>query len=217
VSVKTALRSLLTCQFLRMRAVLLLACNRPAAALARFEHLLRFQPLDRHALASRAHIQARQGRFNEAVESLRLLTQIDPQEAAGWFNLGYALQQLGQHGEAGVAFRRALAIDPRMDRAWYGLALVLMDARLYQAAADALENTTALQPMAPHGWFMLAQVRQALEQPDEALKIALHLRRFEPKVAAQLERALRMGAGATSRHEDRDVQAASTPAARHAA
>jgi Flp pilus assembly protein TadD len=105
------------CQFLRARAVLLLACGRSDACLACFMQLLEHRPFDRHALASVAHIHAQRGRFNEASKSLSLLTQTYPQESAGWFNLGYALQQLGQQGDAGVAFRQALAIDPRMDRA----------------------------------------------------------------------------------------------------
>jgi tetratricopeptide (TPR) repeat protein len=213
----TAVGSPLACQFLKIQAVVLLTLRRSHAALACFDQLLELRPLDRHALASRAHIHAQQGSFNEAVESLRVFTQTYPQEPAGWFNLGYALQQLGQQGEAGVAFRQAVAIDPRMDRAWYGLALVLMDARLYQAAADALEKNTALQPMSPHGWFKLAQVRQALGQPDEAIKIARHLRQFEPKVAAQLERALGMGVAVSACQEACDVLTVPTRAAQHAA
>ena len=214
---KMASRSLLTCQFLRMRAVVLLACGRPDAALARFEQILRLRPLDHHALASRAHLHAQRGSFDKAIESLHLLTQTCPQASSGWFNLGYALQQLGQQGQAGVAFRSALTIDPRMDRAWYGLALVLMDSRLFEGAADALEKNTALQPMSPHGWFKLAQVRQALEQHDEAFKIVLHLRQFEPKVAAQLEKTLGLGLRSNSSQEDRDMTAVTTRAARHAA
>ena len=176
--------------------MLLLATGRSNAALARFDQILLLCPLDCHALASRAHLQAQRGCFDKAIESLHLLTQTYPQESSGWFNLGYALQQLGRHGQAGVAFRQALAIDPRLDRAWYGLALVLMDSRQYQAAADALEKTTSLQPMSPYGWFRLAQVRQALDQHDEAFKIALQLRQFEPKVAVQLERVRGLGRSA---------------------
>ena len=188
--------SWLTPQLLRIHAVLLLAMGRSNAALARFDRLLLLRPLDCHALASQAHIHAQRGRFDEAIDSLRLLTQTRRQDSAGWFNLGYALQQIGEQGQAGVAFRQALAIDPRLDRAWYGLALVLVDSRQYREAADALEKTTALQPMSPHGWFRLAQVRQALDQQDEALKIALHLRQFEPEAAAQLERVLGLGRSA---------------------
>jgi tetratricopeptide (TPR) repeat protein len=211
---KMALRSLLICLFLRVHAVLLLTIGRSDAALARFEQLLRLRPLDHHALASRAHLHAQRGRFSEAIDSLLLLAQTSPQESSGWFNLGYAFQQLGQQGDAGVAFRRALAIDPRMDRAWYGLALVLIDSRLFEGAADALERNTALQPMSPHGWFKLAQVRQALDQHDDALKIALHLRQFEPKVAAHLERVLGLGRSASPRLDGVDT---STVIVRHAA
>ena len=132
--------SWLTLQLLRMHAVLLLAMGRGNAALARFDRLLRLRPLDCHALASQAHIHAQRGSFDAAIDSLRLLTQTRPQESAGWFNLGFTLQQLGEQGQAGVAFRQTLAMDPRLDRAWYGLALVLMDSRQYQEAAFALEK-----------------------------------------------------------------------------
>jgi tetratricopeptide (TPR) repeat protein len=214
---KTALRSLLICQFLRIHAVLLLAIGRSDAALARFEQLLRLRPLDHHALASRAHLHAQRGSFSEGIDSLLLLTQTCPQASFGWFNLGYALQQLGQQDQAGAAFRRALAIDPRMDRAWYGLALVLMESRLFEGAADALEKTTALQPMSPHGWFKLAQVRQALDQHDEAFKIVLHLRQFEPKVAAQLEQVLGLGRSAMPHLDGRGTPAVIPRTTRHAA
>jgi predicted Zn-dependent protease len=75
-----------------------------------------------------------------------------------------------------------------MDRAWYGLALVLMHQRQFQPALAALKQNTALQPLSPHGWYRMAQVRLALGQPEEARKLINHLRRFEPRVAAQLER-----------------------------
>ena len=209
--------SWLTLQLLRMHAVLLLAMGRRKAARARFDRLLRLRPLDCHALASRAHIHAQQGSFDAAVDSLRLLTEIRPQKAAGWFNLGFALQQVGENGQAGAAFRKALTIDPRLDRAWYGLALVLMGSRQFQEAAGALEKNIALQPMSPYGWFRLAQVRQALDQHDEAFSIALHLREFEPKVAARLERVLGLGRSASPQLDAPNKRAVVSHASHHAA
>lgn len=208
---------MVTGHFLRMHAMLLLTFGCCGAALGRFDRILQLRPLDCHALASRAHIYAQRGSFDKAVESLGLLTQTYPQESSGWFNLGYALQQLGQQGQAGVAFRCALAIEPRMDRAWYGLALALMDSRQFQEAADALEENIALQPMSPYGWFSLAQVRQALDQHDEAFRIALHLREFEPKVAALLERVLGLERSGSPYLDGPAARAVITPAIRHAA
>ncbi len=174
--------------FLRMQAVLLLVFGEKLRALARFDRMLQLRPVDRYALASRAHVHAQLENFETAISSLQQLTSAWPQEAAPWFNLGYVLQQAGHHEDAEPAFRNALERDPRMDRAWYGLALGLMHQRRFHDAAEALKNNTALQPMSPHGWYRLAEVRLALGQPEEARKHLEHLRQFEPKVAAQLER-----------------------------
>ncbi len=75
-----------------------------------------------------------------------------------------------------------------MDRAWYGLALVLIQAHRFDEAIAALKKNTELQPMSPFGWYQLARVHVDRHEPDEAVKIIRHLKGFEPKVAAQLER-----------------------------
>lgn len=174
--------------FLKAQALLLLAAGKRAAALQRFARMLRLRPADPYALASRGHVQAQLQLTQEAVDSLRQLTAAWPRQAAGWFNLGYVLQQAGRHEEAGPAFERAVALDPRLDRAWYGLALVRIHQQRWQEAAEALERNTALQPLGPYGWYRLAQVWLALGEPGKAHKVIAHLRRFEPRVAAQLDR-----------------------------
>ena len=75
-----------------------------------------------------------------------------------------------------------------MDRAWYGLALLLIRERRFDEAVVALKKNTELQPMSPFGWYQLARVHVDRQDPDEAVKVIRHLKRFEPKVAAQLER-----------------------------
>lgn len=180
---------------LKLQAVVLLALGCEQAALSRFGRLLQLRPLSRYALASRAHLLVKLNHIDEAIACLQQLTGAWPQEAAGWFNLGFVLQQAGRHDEAEPAFRRALKCDARLDRAWYGLALVLMQQRQFQQALEALTKTTALQPLSPHGWYRMVQVRLALGQPEEARTLIEHLRRFEPRVAAQLERETGLGHG----------------------
>jgi Tfp pilus assembly protein PilF len=79
-------------------------------------------------------------------------------------------------------------LSPALDRAWYGLGLVLIRLRRFDEAVDALRKNTELQPMSPYGWYQLARVHVDRHEPDEAAKIIRHLKGFEPKVAAQLER-----------------------------
>ena len=182
---------------LKAQAMLQLTFSHRAGALARFDRMLMLWPLDRYALASRAHVLVQLNRLDESIASQQQLTRLagpQSQLAAAWFNLGYILQQAGRHEEARPAFEKATEHAPCMDRAWYGLALVLIHQQQFHEAKQALKKNTALQPMSPYGWYRLAEVNLALGEPEKARKVIDRLRRFEPKVAAQLERDIGLGA-----------------------
>ena len=179
--------------FLKVQAMLLLAFGRPAAALARFDQMASGWPLDRYALASRAHVLAGLNRLEASIISQQQVVGLpgsQAQRAVDWFNLGYLQQHAGRHDEARPSFEKATQFNPAMDRAWYGLALVLMHQQQFNQARQALKKNTALQPMSPHGWYRLAQVNLALGEPEKSRKVIDHLRQFEPRVAAQLEREI---------------------------
>lgn len=174
--------------FLRLQGMALLVFNQKQAALSRFDSMLVLRPNDRYALASRAHVLAQLGQRSQAIAALRILVSQQTVNSAAWFNLGFMLEEDKQHEAAEAAFRRALEIEPLMDRAWYGLALILIQTHRYDEAVLALKRNTELQPMSPFGWYQLARVHVDRHEPEEAVKIIRHLRGFEPKVAAQLER-----------------------------
>ena len=175
--------------FQRLRAMALLTFGLRAAAEDAFSAMLARWPDDAYALASRAHLRAQMGRRSQAIADAQRLVEVHPtRSAADWFNLAYLLEEAERYDEAEPAFRRATELDPQLDRAWYGLALVLIRQRRLDDAVAALERNTKLQPMSPFGWYQLARVHVDRAQPDEARKIIRHLKGFEPKVAAQLER-----------------------------
>jgi tetratricopeptide (TPR) repeat protein len=124
-----------------------------------------------------------------AIDDAQALVAAHPERsAADWFNLAFLLEAAGRYEEAEPAFRRAVTLDDKLDRAWYGLGLVLIRLGRHDDAVAALERNTKLQPMSPYGWYQLARVHAERHAPDEAVKIIRHLKGFEPKVAAQLER-----------------------------
>jgi tetratricopeptide (TPR) repeat protein len=173
----------------KLRAMGLLVFGRAAAAETVYDEMLTRWPGDAYALASRAHLRAKRGARAEAIADARALVAAHPQRsAADWFNLAFLLEEAGQLDEAEVAFRRAVALDPKLDRAWYGLGLVLIRLQRFEEAVPALKRNTELQPMSPYGWYQLARVHMDRRQPDEARKIIAHLKGFDPKIAAQLER-----------------------------
>jgi tetratricopeptide (TPR) repeat protein len=175
--------------WLKLGAIAWLVIGRTAQAETVFDEMLRRWPGDGYALASRSHVRAQRGRRAEAIADLQALLAAQPERsAADWFNLAYLLEDAGEYAQAEPAFRRALALDPKLDRAWYGLGLVLIRLQRVDDAVAALKRNTELQPMSPYGWYQLARVQVERREPEEARKIIRHLKGFEPKVAAQLER-----------------------------
>lgn len=174
---------------LKVRAIALLVVGRQGAAESVFDALLARWPGDAYGLASRAHLRAQSGRTALAIaDAERLVAGHPERSAADWFNLAFLRDKMNQHEAAEADFRRALALDAKLDRAWYGLALTLIRQGRLDDAAAALRRNTELQPLSPFGWYQLARVHANRREPDKARKIIAHLRGFEPKVAAQLER-----------------------------
>jgi predicted Zn-dependent protease len=121
-------------------------------------------------------------------DAQRLVQQHPARSAADWFNLAFLLERADQLVDAEPAFRRAVALDDRLDRAWYGLGVTLVRLGRVDEAVVALKRNTELQPLSPYGWYQLAQAHVARQQTEEARRVIRHLKNFEPKVAAQLER-----------------------------
>lgn len=174
---------------LKLQAIAWLVLGSRARAGVLFDRMLAAWPRDAYALSSRAHLRAPGGNRPGAIEDARALVAAHPgRSAADWFNLGFLLDDAQRLDEAEDAFRRAVALDPKLDRAWYGLGLVLIRQQRLAEAVAAFKRNTELQPMSPYGWYQLARVQVERREPEEARKIIRHLKGFEPKVAAQLER-----------------------------
>jgi tetratricopeptide (TPR) repeat protein len=176
---------------LKLQVIAALMFNRHRLAIRFLDDRLADSPQDAYALSNRAHVHAQLGNKTQAIADLRALIAFHPaRSAADWFNLAFLLEGEDDVAGAEANFRQALALDPKLDRAWYGLGLALVRQGRYDEAAAALKRNTELQPMSPYGWYQLARVHMDRKQPDEARRIITHLKGFEPKVAAQLEREI---------------------------
>lgn len=142
------------------------------------------------ALQTLAYLLARRGAseaYAEATTLLERATDLQPQAAAAWFNLGYVQQQAGQHAAALGALRQALALSPELDRAWYGLGLSLLQLGQTAEALEAFQTNTRLQPHSPHGWAGCARAQLQLGDAEAARATLDHLRQFEPRAARALQ------------------------------
>ncbi len=174
--------------YLKLRAMCWLVLGKPEQALVQFNAILEAKPGDGYALASRAHVRVQAGDLASALQDSFELVRLRSNDASTWFNHGFMLETAERWEEALAAFTRATELGPKLDRAWYGRGLVLIRLQRYEEAIASLKRNTELQPMSPYGWYQLARVHVDRSNPDEAVKIIRHLKGFEPKVAAQLER-----------------------------
>ena len=153
-----------------------------------FLGILEKSPHDLLTLNSLAYDAMQAGDPALALNYFDRVLVISPDKSNAHFNHAFVSEELGRLEDAERGFRAAIAIEEKMDRAWYGLGLVLIRQGRLEDALAALQRNTQLQPMSPFGWYQLARVHVDLKQPNEARKVIRHLKGFEPKVAAQLER-----------------------------
>ena len=182
----TAFRS--RCLWLKFKAKTLLVFGLRVKAHEVFQEIIEINPIDALALNSLAYEELNNRRLVQALSFFERALAQTPSNANAHFNVGFVCEELGRSQEAELAFKAALQLDEKLDRAWYGLGLVLVRQRKFEDALMAFKRNTDLQSMSPFAWYQMARVHMELGQPDEALVVMRHLKGFEPKVAAQLER-----------------------------
>ena len=170
------------------RAKALLFLGMRGAAKGVFLEMAKRWPDDVLALNSLAYDAIQSQHPAIALDYYARVLKLQPQVSNAHFNHAFVAEELGQSQAAEQGFRAALQIEEKMDRAWYGLGLALVRQGRLDEALVALKRNTSLQPMSPFGWYQMARVHVDLHQPEEARAVIRHLKGFEPKVAAQLER-----------------------------
>ena len=182
----TAFRS--KCLWLKFKAKTLLVFGLRAQAHEVFQEILEINPVDALSLNSLAYEELNNRRLVQSLGYFERALVQTPNNANAHFNVGFVCEELGRSQEAEIAFKAAIQLDEKLDRAWYGLGLVLVRQRKFEESLLVFKRNTELQSMSPFAWYQMARVHMEMHQPEEALAVMRHLKGFEPKVAAQLER-----------------------------
>ena len=172
--------------YLRGRAQLLL--RRRPEAIAAYRDALAANPAFTRAAHALAFLLAQDKHYPEAESALRQTVQASPGDATAWFNLGYVCDQQQKTAEAIAAFSEAVRLSPKLDRAWYGLGHCLASRHDDAAAVPAFERAIQIDPMNWHAWIALGLCFHRLQQPDKVRDVAMHLNRYQRRMARQLIR-----------------------------
>src|ERR1039457_6124099 len=95
------------------RAVSLHLAGRRDEALTQLQRAVAANQASAEIYRAMAHIQFEMADYKESGKSYRLLTQVKPQYAMGWFNLAVSLERQGSWDDASEAFHKASTLDPK--------------------------------------------------------------------------------------------------------
>jgi tetratricopeptide (TPR) repeat protein len=133
---------------------LLILKNRLTEADPLNESVLKSNGKDDEALTLRGEIQLQRNQLNEAVQTLQGVVTRNPDMAVAHYQLGLALNRLGEPDRAGTEWQQAIRLRPNMveaDRALAGLTLQKSDmAGLERYSSEIIQ----LQPASPDGYAL---------------------------------------------------------------
>ncbi len=121
--------------------------GREEDAIQCFRQELKNNPDNVDAMRFLAAVYFKQGnKLRDAGALLERLTQIAPDFAAAWLDLGQVYLKLGKRMEAIEAFTQATVLEPRNGNAWEKLASTHSSAGYPEQAAKAFEKAIAISP-----------------------------------------------------------------------
>jgi Tfp pilus assembly protein PilF len=115
-------------------------------------------------------------RADEAREILEEITQSEPADARGWYNLGLLEKSAGNSEAALAAFTRALVIDPDDADTFYFLGALKSQLHQYPEAIKEFQAALKINAYHVSAEFGLAQ---AYQRSGDSPKAKAHLERFQ--------------------------------------
>src|SRR5439155_5456105 len=108
--------------------------------------------------------------YAAAVDPLKKVAKVQPDNAAVWFNLGFAYSEMGQYADAVRAYQMALELQPEVFEGRLNLAVAFLKLDRYPEAQGELEKAVKLKPNNPRAHFQLGRALALEKQFDGAEK-----------------------------------------------
>jgi tetratricopeptide (TPR) repeat protein len=118
-----------------------------------------------------------------AVQALKAVVKAQPNNAAAWFNLGYAFSGLHQDEDAVRAYQKTLELQPDLFEAHLNLGILLMQMKRVQESVEHLEKAVALKPEHPRAHLYDGRALAAAGQAEAAEKQFQEALRLDPTLA----------------------------------
>src|SRR5450432_3196869 len=141
------------------------------------------------------HIQFELGNFEEAAKSYRILVQVKPQYAIGWFNLAVCLERSSAWEDAAQAFHKACTLEPAHLDAHLGLGVCHLREEDPKSALFSFERCLELSANHEDALFGKAVALQSLGHGDDASEIYQRILERNPNSEESLSNLVLIGMG----------------------
>jgi tetratricopeptide (TPR) repeat protein len=121
-----------------------------------------------------------EGRYEPAVERLKVAVRLLPQNAQAWNHLGLAYHGVRQFDLAIRSYEQALVCNRNLSAARFNLGCLYAEQNNLSAAIDELKTYTLLQPQAIEGWLQLGLAQLRARQFAAAEATLNRARQLEP-------------------------------------
>ena len=120
----------------------------------------------------RSAVLTAMGRFDEAVESARRATELDPLSSTGRTNVGVRLYYAGLYDEAVTEFRQTLPAHPVLPLVHWGIGQVYRQTRRHDEALQELQTAAAQADQSAHmrAWLAHALAEAGRREQAEAIR-----------------------------------------------
>lgn len=182
--------------------------HRPEEALACYERAHRLDPSAFQWLYYLGALQAKQGKHQEAAQTLRAALRLNPDYLPARLKLGDSLFAAGELDQSNTAYSAIIARWPQTAEAYYGLGRISAAHGDLTAARESYLKACDLFPRYGAAHYALAQVDRKLgkrEESDHELSLHEKTRTLVPPVEDPLRDALRALDLAAESHLERGV------------
>ena len=177
------------------RAVTLHLAGKREEALKQLQRAIAANEASAEIYRAMGHIQFELGNFEESSKSYRILVQVKPQFAMGWFNLAVCLERSGAWDDAAQAFHKACTLEDGHVEAHLGLGVCHLRQEDPKSALFSFERCLELNPTHEDALFGKAVAMQSLGHPDEASQIYQGILERNPDSEESLSNLVLIGMG----------------------
>ena len=121
------------------------------------------------ALWERAFLCDITGDLDGQLEALQRYTELKPDDANAWNNMGVAYAKKGEHDEAIGCYRRAVEIKPEMHEAWYNMGIAYAEKGEYDEAISCYRKAVEIKPEMHEAWYNMGNAYAEKGEYDEAI------------------------------------------------